>query len=307
MVYQHPGHQFIQQHGLLTNKKEGDRYVSQYASFLRQRAKIENIVPVDLDRIYRHFEMPVPYRAPLVDQQGILVDGDAGIILIKEDDPRVRQRFTEGHELIELLFEAHHQMTKPSDQQGVKQVAEKDITRASELNGPVWQGAIKEKWCDHGAAELLMPNSTFTPQMVEQGFSFDTARTLSKLYLTSFMATLLHMLEYTDGSHAMVMWHWAVSRADQAKSNRTGIPPEQKLRVWWCQKSAEWTGGFIPRNKSIARPSCIIDTGLYQKPHNAIETFAFEKSPVQYTIEAMPIRLDGKNCVLSLLSTTDFT
>ena len=289
MAYQHPGQLFIQQHGLLMHKQDGDRYVTQYADFLRRTAGLTDTGPTDLDRLYRHFEMPVPYRAPLVDQQGILVDGDAGIILIKEDDPRVRQRFTEGHELMELLFDAHNQTIRDDP--------------ARETTAPIWQGPIKEKWCDRGSAELLMPQEPFRVQVKELGLSFETARTLSKRYLSSFMATLLHMLDHSDESHALVVWHWAVSRTDQAKSDRTGIPPTQKLRVWWCQKTSYWTGGFIPKNKSIARPSCIIDTGLYQKSHNAIESLTFEKSPIQCRIEAIPLRLADKNCVISLLHT----
>lgn len=291
MAYQHPGHQFIQQYGLLSPKPEevsvaiqnGNRYVTQYADFLRHSADLVDIIPVDLDRIYRHFQMPVPYRAPLIDQQGILVDGKAGIILVKEDDPRVRQRFTEGHELMELLFDAHNQI-----------VAEGD-------NAPKWQGPRKEKWCDRGAAELLMPKAVFRAQVEDLGLSFDTARTLSKRYLSSFMATLLHMLDHTSGSYCLVVWHWAISRADQTKSDRTGVPSTPKLRVWWCQKSQYWAGGFIPKNKSIARPSCILDTGLYQKPHRAIETLNITKTPIQCDIEAIPIRLSDKNCVISLL------
>lgn len=287
MAYQHPGHQFIQQHGLLKDKQEGDRYVTQYADFLRHSTGLaDEAGAVDLDCIYRHFAMPIPYRAPLIDQQGVLVDGDAGIILIKEDDPRVRQRFTEGHELMELLFDAHNQT-----------VAEQ--TDAS--TPPTWQGPMKEKWCDRGAAELLMPQAPFCAQVDALGVSLPTARTLSRTYLASFMATVLHMIDHVPGSHALVVWHWAVSRADQAKSDRTGVPAKQKLRVWWGRQSKEWDGGFIPKNKSIARPSCIIDTALAQKPHQAIETLSLGKTPFQYHIEAIPVRLADKNCVLSLL------
>lgn len=285
MTYQHPGQHFIQSHGLLTHQQDGDRYVTQYADFLRRYSGIEATYPVDLDRIYRSFKMPVPYQAPLVDQQGILVNGDAGIILIKEDDSRVRQRFTEGHELMELLFDAHNQ------------------TAAEQSNAPTWQGPMKEKWCDRGAAELLMPQASFCTQIEELGMSFATARTLAKAYLSSFMATLFHMLDHTNGSHALIVWHWAVSRTDQRKSDRTGEPPTQKLRVWWCRRSRRWNGSFIPKNKSIARPSCIIDTALYQKPHRAIEYLTLEKTSLQYEIEAIPLRLADKNCVISLLQT----
>ena len=115
------------------------------------------------------------------------------------------------------------------------------------------------------------------------------------------MATLLHMVDHAQGSHSVVVWHWAVSRADQTKSDRTGVPAKQKLRVWWGKQSSDWAGGFIPKNKSISRPSCIIDTALYQKTHQAIETLALGKTSFRYHIEAIPLRLSGKSCVLSLL------
>ena len=41
------------------------RYVTQYADFLRDKAGIKEIVPIDLDQIYRHFEMPVCKRRNL--------------------------------------------------------------------------------------------------------------------------------------------------------------------------------------------------------------------------------------------------
>ncbi|NJK51897.1 MAG: hypothetical protein HC936_02155 [Leptolyngbyaceae cyanobacterium SU_3_3] len=49
---------------------------------------------------------PPPLRAPLDEQQGILLDSKSGTILIRADDSTARQRFTEGHELMELLFDA---------------------------------------------------------------------------------------------------------------------------------------------------------------------------------------------------------
>ena len=61
---------------------------------------------MDFTKVYAAFGMPIPFRVLLEDQQGILLNSFTGMILIREGDPVVRQRFTEGHELMELLFDA---------------------------------------------------------------------------------------------------------------------------------------------------------------------------------------------------------
>ncbi|NET10024.1 MAG: ImmA/IrrE family metallo-endopeptidase [Merismopedia sp. SIO2A8] len=291
MAYQHPGQTFIEQYGPLLDKRQAHRYVTQYADFLRQASGMGETPPILLDHIYRSFEIPTPYRAPLIDQQGILVDADAGIILIKDDDPRARQRFTEGHELMELLFDAHNERAAQATNTSQKTAI------------PIWQGPLKEQWCDRGSAALLMPQSSFVPQLMELDVSLETARILSKTYCTSFMATLLQMMEHSAGSHATVVWRWAISRKDQQESDRTGIPPKAKLRVWWRKCSKRWDGGFIPKNKSISRPSSIIDTAFEQRSHQCTETLLFEKTPIQCRIETMSLPLADQSCVLSLLHT----
>src|SRR5262245_13781386 len=104
----HPGHIFVERHGLV----QIDSHVLRYADFLREEAGLDDTPPIDLDRIRRRFDLPRPIPAALADQQGVLVDDEAGLILIKEDDPDTRQRFTYAHELVELLFAACSQYTE---------------------------------------------------------------------------------------------------------------------------------------------------------------------------------------------------
>jgi hypothetical protein len=99
-MYRHPGLAFLA--ATPEAARSTPHAVLDYADFLRRSAQLTD-PPTDLEAIYRQFEMPTPIRAPLEDQQGILVDGDRGLILIKGDDPIVRQRFTESHELMELF------------------------------------------------------------------------------------------------------------------------------------------------------------------------------------------------------------
>lgn len=102
MAYTNPGKLFIQRFGLVECAEDVMRYVG----FLRDEAGISAEPPIDLAPIHSRFGIPLPKYAPLPDLQGILLNPDHGLILIKEDDPAARQRFTAAHELIELLFSA---------------------------------------------------------------------------------------------------------------------------------------------------------------------------------------------------------
>lgn len=257
-----------------------------YVEFLRQETGLSDVPPIDLTRIYQHFGMPLPLRAPLQEQQGILVNSDAGIILIKEDDPIVRQRFTEGHELMELLFDAHE-----------RQAEARGVTEAL---GSDWHNQRQEQWCDRGAAHLLMPPTSFVPRLETLGFSLNTARTLSQIYQTSLVATLVHMVEAASGTHALVMWHPALKQVELTAPPDTP-PPQAKLRVWWRTCTKTWTTPFIPKNKSIPAESLIAQaysTGLLQM---GTEVLYFGRDATLCQVEAMPMQVGNKSCVLSLL------
>ena len=275
--YRHPGHAFLSRY----DWQEAVDLVMLYVSFLRSEAGLSDQPPIDLAAIYQQFGMPEPLRAPLVDQQGILVDGNAGLILIKEDDPVVRRRFTEGHELMELLFDAQEQ--------------------ALAGQHPDWREAEKERWCDRGAAELLMPCSSFAPRLQELGMSLQTGRTLAHLYTTSLIATLLHMIQLTPGAHALVMWRPAHSRQDLANFGAAKSLPPKKLRVWWRSCSPGWTGGFIPKNKSIDKNSLIAKTYITRQPHTGSEEINLGHQSIHCDTEAMPIQIGDQSCVLSIL------
>jgi Zn-dependent peptidase ImmA (M78 family) len=279
MPYRHPGQAFLSCYGTLQSEQDVLRYVE----FLRQAAGLDDDPPVDLALIYSHFGIPTPRRAPLDEQQGILVDSSTGIILIKEDDPLVRQRFTEGHELMELLFDAQEQ-----------------ARRGSFL--PNWSADRKERLCDQGAADLLMPRASFVPRLSELGLSLSTGRSLAALYQTSLLATLVRMMQYGTGEHALVMWHPALTQKESAqKPSARTTDAQKKLRIWWSIRTSGWRGGFIPKHKSIAPDSLIASTHLQGQPHSGRETVHLGWGTIQCQIEAIPMQLGEKPCVLSLL------
>lgn len=276
--YQHPGQAFLARYGLL----RGEADVFRYVDFLRQESQLGDGPPIALSRIYQHFGIPEPIRAPLAEQQGILVDSNTGIILIKEDDPLVRQRFTEGHELMELLFDAQEQ-----------------ASRGSFL--PNWNEQRKERLCDRGAADLLMPESSFVPRLNQSGLSLQTGRSLAALYQTSLLATLVRMVQYGRGSCVLVLWHYALKPSEVKQSRPTRVNPQKQLRVCWKVLTQDWMGGFIPKDKSIAPDSLISQAYTRGQPQQGVETIHFGWGALPCRVEAMPIRMGDRAYVLSLL------
>jgi Zn-dependent peptidase ImmA (M78 family) len=264
--YRHPGQVF------LSRQPRPD--VLQYVEFLRQEAKLSDVPPIDLSPIYRHFGIPIPLRVPLEEQQGVLVDSSTGIILIKEDDPIVRQRFTEGHELMELLFDA--------------------------IENSPWDETQKERWCDQGAADLLMPQSSFMPRLIEWGMSLATGKAIAQLYQTSLIATLVRMIHLTQTDHALILWHYANKPSEVGSSHKP--QPRKKLRIWWRTQSAQWSGGFIPKAKSIAEDSLIAQAHSTRQGLTGTERIALGNQTLHCTLEVMPLQMGDKGCVVSLLS-----
>ena len=220
--YQHPGYAFLNRYGSLQTEAD----VFHYVDFLRESARLNCRPSVDLTKIYAAFGMPIPLRVPLEDQQGILLNSSTGMILIREGDPVVRQRFTEGHELMELLFDA-----------------QADV--AQELNLPNWDEARKEKLCDAGAAELLMPKSLFRSHLQHLGTSMETARSLSRLYHTSLIATLIRMVELTSGNYAIALWKPLPH--DRENNQQTN----QGWQLDWSVVSEAWSEGRLIKGLQV--------------------------------------------------------
>lgn len=236
--YRNPGQLFVQQFG---GVKDGDD-IFRYVNFLREEAGLGVEPPINLARIYSHFHMPTPERKPLPDLQGLLVNPDRGIVLINENDPETRQRFTEGHELIEYLFSA-----LPSGKGW-----------AARQTGP-FKLTVKERLCNEGAAELLMPRVSFEPRVREYGVSFTTGRELASEFQVSTTAALVQIVRVGPGRHAVVLWRMK----NKPTEIRAKVDPNQltlfgqsvemqypkKLRVEWALNGPGVP--YVPPDKSI--------------------------------------------------------
>jgi Zn-dependent peptidase ImmA (M78 family) len=276
--YVHPGQSFLSRHGKLRSGEDLYGLVDRYVDFLRQESGLSDAPPIDLAQIYQHFGIPTPIRAPLDEQQGILVDSRTGIILIRENDPIVRQRFTEGHELMELLFDA---CTDQSSN---------------------WNEAQKERMCDRGAANLLMPQSTFMPLLTELGMSLTTGKAIATLYQTSLIATLIRIIHLTPTDHALILWHYA-NKPSEVNSTATHKPiPRKKLRIWWRTQSPQWSGGFIPKAKSVEAGSLIAQAHLSGQHLQGEEIIHLGPRTLRCQLEAMPLQMGDKACVVSFIN-----
>lgn len=288
-AYIHPGRAFAARYGVPQSGED----VLRYADFLRQETGLSADPPVDLSCIYRHFGIRTPRLVSLSEQQGLLVNDEIGMILIKEDDPVTRRRFSEAHELMELLFSVQEEVAHLSGSR------------------PYFADNIKERLCEQGAAALLMPQSSFLPRLRKLGVTLSTGTVLANLYRTSLLATLFQMVQQGPGAHALVLWRAALKPTQISNlppkeqlsflSDDAVVSPEKKLRVWWAACTEGLTNGFIPKHKSVPRESLIhwaYATGITQ---NGTEYMNLGKMQGIYRIEASRIALGDEWCVLSLL------
>lgn len=288
MAYISPGRLFVKRFGTVTEHKD----LIKYAEFLRTEAGITTSPPVDLNQIYARFEIPTPERVPLSITQGLVVDHEIGIILINQDDPAKRQRFTEAHELMELLFAELPE--NPGDHRG---------------RGNFGYEA-KERLCNAGAAELLMPRESFSPYVEAGGCSFKNARKLGEIFDVSVTAALVQSARLMKGACAVVLFRpknkpteiqSAVSQHQPAL-----IPdidrslPTKKLRVEWSL-----AGPFIPKDKSVSEDSIIYAAWQTGEFTSGIGYFDLGPSVRgRFSCESWPFEAEGEIRVLTLLSRT---
>jgi Zn-dependent peptidase ImmA (M78 family) len=287
-MYKHPGHLFLEHHNTVQTFED----VLAYVGFLRKRANLDDVSPANLPAIYEHFGIPIPKRAALPNQQGLLLIPEAGLILINQDDIESRQRFTEAHELMELLFNAL------PDGKGW----------AAHQKGP-FKHRTKEWLCNRGAADLLMPPAVFEKQAREAGVSFKVAQNLARRFMVSTTAVLVQLTRLAPYPHAVVLWRMKHKKADASHQVHPGqlslfadLPfagPQKKLRVEWVLRGEN--APHIPRNKSVPEDSLIYAAwrdGTFTTGEEALDLGAVQGN---FRSENLPFGAEEERGVLSLL------
>ena len=292
MTYINPGSEYVRIHGLLAGVED----VMRYAAFLRSEAGVSDEPPIDLSRIYEKFSIPVPRRAELPGQQGLLLNPDTGLIIINENEIETRQRFTEAHELMELMF---------SEMPGSNSWAARD-------DGKFKRGK-KEALCNRGAAELMMPRSSFLPRVVEQGVSISTADQLAEEFHVSPTAVTVNMGRIGPGEHTVVLWQHRhkpselkkMSSGDQLSlyGGAAGLAPLKRLRVAWS--IGKDGAPYVPPHKSVEESSSIYRAWETKLDNEGMDHLKLGPLSGRCTCENHPEEVEGQQVVLSLLHLPD--
>lgn len=227
--YQHPGRLFLQGYGVPTTQKG----VVQYANYLLRETRQAKFAPVKLSAIRWRFGLKTKFVNLPSSIQGF-ADHTKGEIFVNSNDHENRQRFTEAHEMIELLYKACEE-------------------------SPLWDNSIfanisesrKEQLCHKGAAAILMPKEPFMRDMGVAPPSLDRASRLAETYKASLTATVHRMVAVSSYPCAMIIWQQPECNEQSKDSQACNETP---LQVWWAESSTSMpyiSSGQFTDNKLI--------------------------------------------------------
>jgi hypothetical protein len=266
-----------------------EQLIQQYARFLLQKAGAYQL-PVLLERVHRYFNVSVQHRF-LLEQHGLTTE-DLRIFLNAADRPTV-QKFTLAHELIEILF-----------------FALKDGAADEWMSDEVFTILCedKERFCNRGAAELIMPLPHFQELVTEQSMSLQWAQEVATRCQVSLTATIWRIIETQLASVVLIFWRYKHRPNDFVPSkvgqwNLFGPPeemdPPKKMRV---EMSYAPPGSpYIPADKSVPEESSIHQTFLSGKPTSAFEDLDLVGFKGRFFVESRPLTVDRERQVMSLL------
>ena len=271
-------------------------HILAYAEFLRSEAGVNDKLPVDVDKIFKHFGIPEPLLAPLPQQQGMLLDANHGIILINSTDPEKRQKFTKAHELAEMLFS--------------ELPRGKDLVEGWSLNrSGGFKEYTKESLCNSTAANLLMPTNYVQNQIKQNGVNFDCARAIANTCDVSFLAALVQMAQNSGNGYFVALWRMKnkpadfKSQPDASQMTMFGVDTSmapKKLRVEWCLGAIPQSR--IPKDKSTEDISCIYQSWDTNKFTSGKAKIIFgTRNATWFSSENMPFTNNDEKYVISLM------
>jgi Zn-dependent peptidase ImmA (M78 family) len=247
-------------------------------------------LPVRLELVHQYFGLSVQRSRLSRDQQGFTTE-DLNIYLNAEDPP-TRQKFTLAHELIEVFF-----------------FALKDENADHEWMTDQCFVALcdhKERYCNKGAAELIMPLPLFRDLVAERPMSLQWAQEVAEICEVSLKATLWRIIESKLSAVALVIWRYKNSpkelkppkTAQVSRGMRAPVPPK-KMRVEEAYPPPGY--GFIPIDKSVT-----LESSIYQAFRDGVATSAIEELDLvglrgRYFVESCPFIVNNERRVLSLI------
>jgi len=248
-------------------------------------------IPVDLGRIRSTYGLRTR-EAPL-DARGLML-GDC--IVVNSDDSHSVQRFSKAHEIMESLFLALQ--------------AEEQCRFPREAETRSWPE--KERWCERGAAELLMPSELFYPLVSRLGVSLQSAQVLSRSCQSSLTATVRRMLASGMSRCVFVLLKQGHKKSQVVPSKSGQMPlwgnpedwdPPAELRVWrkW---SSPHDCPFVCPNESISHQTSIyqtLESGVPGQIYEGLDDLDMEYIKGPHDTESLLVRIDGEVVIMALV------
>jgi hypothetical protein len=170
----------------------------------------------------------------------------------------------------------------------------------------------KEKWCEQGAAELLMPSELFSTHVKNEGVSLSSGCKLARLCQTSLTATVRTMLEID-----LAPCVFAILRDGHKKSqvvpskvgqgvlwgNPEEWDPPAELRVWrrWSSPQVK---NYLCLNESFSRKGLayqVFRSKMFGQVVSDREELDLEYIKGSHYTESMLVSIDNSPAVMSLI------
>ncbi|MEO5931016.1 MAG: hypothetical protein ABIR47_13860 [Candidatus Kapaibacterium sp.] len=265
--------------------------IERYTTFLRAYTGHTATSKIDEETITTAFGLRKEHLPLLPSQRGLTIE-PIGLIGINGEDIATRQRFTFGHELMELYF-SYLVRLSPSP----------TIARYCD-------GRDKENLCERGSGMLLMPPAVIKPMVDAGGVSIAMASRLTYQFGSSLTAAFIAMISVADEPHAVVSWKLAWKESEKSFVRDELIPlfddyefrPPKKIRVQWSMISEATSRITIFREKSAEENSPVLlahSSGTATTGADRLHTTA---GVLTVSVEARPFQTATDSHVIALYS-----
>ncbi len=295
-TFEHPGKKFLASFPPPPSDKQLEKYFVNYAAFLREESQIPQTGPCNTQSIFDRFCLQY-HRSPLPQGQDAFIIPEVGRIFTNADQLDTRQRFSGAHELMEFLVDA---LRECDDAKTYTHVL-------SEPQGK--ENKRKEKLCDFGASELLMPEKDFRNLIVDSDdLCIDLAGQIAAQYGTSLIATICRCIKFASYEVCIVLWGMSHKPAERPliETNQLALGadfdnrPIQKLRVQMSFSNKKTLYSIFPRWKSIDENSIVANSYSEGLSVSGIDRIYLKNKLVNIHVEGRPIRVGDKQHYLAL-------
>ena len=207
----------------LAEAKSTLEYPGRLIDELNIRELLNTHIPVNVESIAKALGAESVQMAD-ISVAGMLLPADNSFrILVNRNEPRVRQRFSCAHEIAHAIL---NPKLTPSLRQEVPEAP-----------------TALEKHCDKLAAQILMPDPTFSTYANSEACSIQSIVKLARTFQTSIRATTIRVMEVIEEPSIAIFSAMA--------AGKTG----PQLRIQWNRQSIRRLRSkhayFLPKGKSL--------------------------------------------------------